>query len=149
MNQKNFALICGIVMLIIGVISFYPNFSSSPEDLPQIDIEASYGLFLNRIPMNVFDKIVFILLGIAGIAVSGKVRTISPAIKFARSVFWIMSALTIFGLFRQTETLFGYWPLFGGGVWMHAIFALVAAYFGYNRTAREAIEKQLVEQEGK
>lgn len=144
MNQKKFALIAGIVMIAIGVLSLYPNLKGSAETLPELNVEASYGLFMNRIPMNVFDKVVFILLGIAGIAVSGQVRTVIPAIQFARVVFWFMSALTLLGLFRQTNTLFGYWPLFGGGIWLHSIIALIAGYFGYNHSARSAFEKKTI-----
>lgn len=142
MKQKNFAFIGGIVMLIIGILAFYPGFNKPVEGLPELNVEASYGLFLNAFPMNIFNKLAFIILGIIGITVSAKERTVRSAIIFIRTVFWFMCAFTILGVFRQTNTLFGYWPLFGNEIWFHAVFAMLAGYFGYNAAARTALESQ-------
>ena len=142
MTQKNFAFIGGIVMLIVGILAFYPGLNKSAEGLPELNVEASYGLFLNVLPMNVFNKLAIIFLGLAGLVVSGKERTNRPAIIYARWVFWIMCGFTIFGLFKQTNTLFGYWPLFGGEVLFHAIIAMLAGYFGYNAAARNSLGSQ-------
>lgn len=142
MKEKKFAFIGGIVMLIIGLLAFYPGLNKSAEGLPDLNVGASYGVFLNVLPMNIFNKLAFIFLGLAGLAVSGKERSNKPAIKYARWVFWIMCAFTLFGLFRQTNTLFGYWPLFGGEVLFHAVIAMFAGYFGYNAAARNTLGNQ-------
>jgi hypothetical protein len=42
-----------------------------------------------------------------------------------------MGALALIGLFPQTNTLFGYWPLFGFEIIAHGIFALIGGYYGY------------------
>ena len=39
--------------------------------------------------------------------------------------------LSVLGLLPQTNTLFGFVPLHGNDVWLHAVLALVAAYFGF------------------
>lgn len=144
MNQKKIALVSGITMLVIGILAFYPGLNRSADELSALNVEASYGVFLNIFPMNILNKLVFIFLGIAGIAVSGKERTTIPAIIFMRWVFWLMSGLTVLGLFRPTNTLFGYWPLYGNDVLIHAVFALVTGYYGYNRAARTTVESKIV-----
>ena len=39
--------------------------------------------------------------------------------------------LSIAGLLPGLDTLFGLTPLFGNDVWLHALLALIAAYFGW------------------
>lgn len=149
MYQRKFALFGGIAMLIIGFLALLPALSGSTEDLPSLTVNASYGLFLNNFPMNIFDKLILIFLGLAGIAVSSKEHTIIPAIKFARAMFWLMSVLTILGLFNKTNTLYGYWPLYGSIIWLHLVFAMLAGYFGYNSSARAALVKNVINNDNK
>lgn len=47
-----------------------------------------------------------------------------------------MGVLTILGLFPQTNTLGGYWPIFGADVLLHAVLAIAGAYFGYMLTSK-------------
>jgi hypothetical protein len=51
-------------------------------------------------------------------------------------VFLIKGALAIMGLIPSTNTFFGYMPLWGKYVAVHALFAVVAAYFGIALSAR-------------
>jgi hypothetical protein len=44
--------------------------------------------------------------------------------------------LAILGLIPGTNTLFGLVPIYGHDVWLHALSALIAAYFGF--VARES-----------
>ncbi|MGZ5278642.1 MAG: hypothetical protein ACXWC9_01790, partial [Pseudobdellovibrionaceae bacterium] len=37
----------------------------------------------------------------------------------------------VLGLIPQTQTFFGYWPLFGAEVWFHGTVAAISAYFGF------------------
>jgi hypothetical protein len=39
--------------------------------------------------------------------------------------------LTVFGLIPGLNTLFGLTPLFGHDVWLHALTAIIAAWFGW------------------
>jgi hypothetical protein len=39
--------------------------------------------------------------------------------------------LTVAGFIPGLETMFGLVPLFQNDIWLHALFALVAAYFGW------------------
>jgi hypothetical protein len=135
MHPKKFALIGGIIMLAIGALALIPSlyqYQSAAFDLPMLKNETSYGLFLGLFPMNIFNKIAMIVFGVAGILAANAPTTNLPkSILFSRIVFFVMGAAAILGLIPATNTLGGYWPLFGNEVWMHGVFALVGAYFGF------------------
>ncbi len=137
MYPKKFALIGGIIMLAMGIISLIPQMVGSVQVLPPLLIEQSYGLFLGLFAMNILNKVALILFGLAGIySASKKFSNLPASIKFSRWTFGLMGALAILGLIPQTNTLFGYWPLFGNVIWLHAAFAVIGAYFGFALTAR-------------
>jgi hypothetical protein len=143
MHPKQFALIGGALMLIVGVVAFVPAFNTAPADagLPLLNLETSYGLFLNAIPMNVINKLVLIAFGITGIWASYRPLTNLPtSINWSRWVFAVMGVGTILGMFYQTNTVGGYWPLFGGDVALHALGTVLGAYFGFVLPARAAKE---------
>lgn len=133
MFPRRYALIGGIVMLAMGLLSLIPQLSSfSDQALPILKVEASYGLFLGLFAMNIFNKIALIILGVAGIwAAEAKFNSLPMSIWFSRAAFVILGVLCILGLFPQTNTLFGYWPLFGYTALVHAVFAVVGAYYGF------------------
>ncbi len=137
MFPRKFALFGGIIMLVIGLIALVAP--GSAVGLPSLDIENSYGLFLNVFPMNVFSKVALIIFGCLGIMASREKYTSLPSsIHFSRWVFGVMGALAILGLFPQTYTLNGTWPLFGNQVWVNGIFALLGGYFGFAETLKMA-----------
>ncbi|MGZ3652708.1 MAG: DUF4383 domain-containing protein [Bdellovibrionota bacterium] len=143
MHPKQFALIGGIVMLVFGAVAFIPALSTSPADagLPLLNLETSYGLFLDIFPMNVMNKLALVIFGLAGIWSANRATTNLPAsINFSRWVFAVMGVAAILGLFTQTDTLGSYWPLFGAEVPLHAVFAALGAYFGFVLPARASKE---------
>lgn len=131
MQTKNFALIGGLIMSIMGIISFIPAMNVT-EGLPPLIVNTSYGMFLDIFPMNVFNKAALIIFGAAGMwAYFTPENNLYYTSIYAKVVFWVMGALAVLGLFPQTNTLFGYWPLFGFEIIAHGIFALAGAYYGY------------------
>lgn len=137
MNAKNFALVGGIVMLVLGALSLIPAFTGLSFGLPILRIETSYGLFLGIFPLNIINKAILIGLGLWGIAAaSDPVLSIPRSITFSRTVCWLSGVLAIMGLFPQTNTVFGFAPLFGAGIWLHAVMALVGGVFGYSVVRR-------------
>lgn len=137
MHPKRFALIGGIIMLAVGLLSLIPNLVGPIDGLPVLRVQESYGYFLGLVPMNIVNKLVLIFLGVAGIYSANERFTNLPAsIHYSRWVFAIAGALAILGLIPQTNTLFGYAPLFGYDVWFHAVIAVAGAYFGFALTAK-------------
>lgn len=143
MHPKQFALIAGIVMVIAGVLALVPSFNVLPTlGMPALNIDTSYGLFLGYVPMNVLNKLALIAFGAVGIAISQAPATALPgSIRWSRIIFVVMGALAILGLFPQTQTLFGYMPLYSWDVVTHAVMAVLGAYFGFALTARVPDQK--------
>lgn len=133
MHPRRFALIGGILMVLAGVLALIPSLSSVPtEGLPVLNVETSYGMFLGLFTWNIVNKIILIVVGLIGIAASQAPATSLPkSIAFSRLVFAFMGILAVLGMFAQTNTLFGYAPLFGHDVWLHGVFSLIGAYFGF------------------
>ena len=142
MQPKKFARIGGTVMLILGLLALIPSLSSTiTDDLPALRLETSYGWFLGLFAMNIINKLALIAFGILGIAAaSSTTRSLPMSINFSRLVFYVMGAGAILGLIPATQTFFGYWPLFGGEVLVHAIFAGLGAYAGYSLTQKASRE---------
>ncbi len=137
MNAKNFALVGGIVMLVLGALSLIPAFTGLSFGLPILKIETSYGLFLGIFPFNIINKAILIGLGLWGIAASSDpVLSIPRSIIFSRTVFLLTAVFAVLGLFPQTNTLLGFVPLFGAGIWLHAVMALISGIFGYSVVRR-------------
>jgi hypothetical protein len=131
---QGFALYGGIAMLLMGFLALIPALSVVPyEGLPVLRIDYSYGMFLGFFPMNILNKIALMAFGVAGILVSREAaRSYESSVLYSRAVFFVMGALAILGMFPLTNTLFGFWPLYGGEIFAHAIFAILGAYFGYH-----------------
>ena len=130
MNTKTFALIFGIVFLAVGALGFVPGMTHMPPMDPRdVTMTQGHGDLLGLFPVNLLHNIVHILFGLWGILASrgsfGGART------YARGVAIIYGLLTVLGLLEATSTTFGLIPIHGNDVWLHAVLALIAAYFGW------------------
>ncbi len=150
MNPRRYALVGGIVMLAMGVLALVPAFSPYSYELIPLNFEVSYGLFLGMFPMNILNKIVLILFGIYGIRASQmENRSLPMSIAWSRTVFFVTGLATILGLIPATSTLFGLWPLYGGAVLYHGIFAILGAFYGYTLTSKAAQNEEVKKDEPK
>ena len=139
MHPKTYALVGGALMVLMAALSFLPALNQLPAEagLPPLYVETSYGLFLNFFPMNIVNKVALLVFGIWGIAAASASTTALPrSINWSRWVFAVMGVGALLGIIPATNTVYGYWPLFGGEVWAHGIFAVLGAYFGFALPAR-------------
>jgi hypothetical protein len=129
MNTRNFAMIFGIVFLVIGIGGFIPGLTDHGAQ-PHADLTMTegYGHELGMFPINLLHNIVHIIFGVWGLAAS---RSLGGARTYARVVAVIYALLTVMGLVDGLNTTFGLIPLYGADVALHAVLALVAAYFGF------------------
>jgi hypothetical protein len=132
---KQFALIMGIVFVAIGVMGFIPGLTTQ-ADHPEVTVDAGEGYIMGIFPTNVLHNIVHLISGVAGIALS---RSFDGARLFARVLAVMYGLLTVMGLFPVLNTTFGLIPIFGNDVWLHAVIALAAAYFGFLEPARTTV----------
>lgn len=135
MSIRRFALIGGVVMFVMGILALVPDLSRTAAYLPELQVTNSYGVFLGLFPMNIFNKLALIAFGIAGV-MSARAESPLTAVKYSRTVALVMGTLAVFGFIPGLNTLYGYWPLFGGEILAHGAFAVLGAYFGYAVPAR-------------
>jgi hypothetical protein len=133
MLLRRFALVAGLVYLVVGILGFVPGLVQPPHAPRELAVDAGYGNLLGLFPINVVHNVVHLLIGAWGVAAW---RSHAGALGFARGLAVIYGLLTVLGLIPATETLFGLAPLYGHDVWLHAATALVAAYFGFGPPAR-------------
>lgn len=128
MGVRLFALISGIVYLLVGILGFIPTFVSPPIGAPEIAVDGIYGYLLGIFPINSLHNIVHLAVGIWGIFAY---RRYASARTFSKSLAIFYGVLAVMGLFPILRTTFGLIPIFGNDVWLHALTALIAAYFGF------------------
>jgi hypothetical protein len=80
--------------------------------------------------VNVLHNVVHLLFGVWGMIAAA---SIDASRTYARSVAIVYAVLTLLGLIPATNTAFGLVPIYGNDVWLHALLAGVAAYFGFAR----------------
>jgi hypothetical protein len=129
MNTRTFALIFGIVFLIVGAGGFLTDVTlMAPHSDPRISVGTLFGYELGMFPVNVLHSIVHVLFGIWGLLAY---KSLSASKGYFKAVAIIYALLTVMGLVPALNTTFGLIPLFGHDVWLHALLAVVAAYFGF------------------
>jgi hypothetical protein len=129
MALRRFALIFGIVFLIVGAGGFIPAMVA-PHSHPDVTVTSGLGLELSLFPINVLHNIVHLLFGIWGLLAS---RSDDGARGYAKAVAIIYALLTVMGFIPalRLHTTFGLVPLYGNDIWLHALLAIVAGYFGF------------------
>lgn len=144
MRTATFALFAGIVYLSAGLIGLVPEaLTPPPADAPPTRLNALYGYLLGLFPVNVVHSLVHLVIGIWGVVswqadhIGRRVR--SPRV-FARTIAIVYGLLAVLGVIPATNTLFGLVPLHGHDIWLHAVTAAIAAYFGWR--GKEEIERR-------
>lgn len=143
MTTRTFALIFGIVFLVVGIAGFIPGLVTYPgpgadvaPGAPDASVAAevlhTHGYLLGLFPVNALHNLFHLVWGVFGVAAY---RGLANARIFARATAIVYGLLTVLGLIPGLNTLFGLLPLYGHDVWLHAVLALIAAYFGFARPA--------------
>ncbi len=124
------ALSLGLLFLLLGLAGFVPAFvapSASATSVP------GFGYLFGVFPTNYFHNAIGILVGVWGIAAF---TSLSGAIVFNRIFAIVYAAGAILGLLPFTNTVFGITPLFGNNIWLNAIAAAIAFYYGFVKSAQ-------------
>lgn len=125
---RYFALVYGIVFLLVGIAGFVPGLVAPPQAGTDLTIGTGFGRLFNLFPVNVLHNLVHLAFGVWGLAAY---RTFSASRLYARGVAVIYAVLTVMGLIPLLNTTFGLIPLYGHDVWLHLLLAAVAAVFGW------------------
>ena len=127
-HVRYFALVYGIVFLLVGIAGFVPGLVHMPEAGAEVAVDEGFGRLFGLFPINLLHNLVHILFGVWGLVAY---RTFSAARLYARSVAVIYAVLAVMGLIPVLNTTFGLIPLYGHDVWLHILLAAIAAYFGW------------------
>ncbi|HEY8591979.1 MAG TPA: DUF4383 domain-containing protein [Sphingomicrobium sp.] len=129
MTTRKFALVWGIIFLIIGAGGFIPGLMHPPAmDDPDIAMRTMYGRELGLFPVNLLHSIVHLLFGLWGVLAY---RSWDAAKTYAKVTAVVYAVFVVMGLIPGLDTTFGLVPLFSHDVWLHIILAAGAAYFGF------------------
>lgn len=135
MTSRDFARVIGILLLVVGILGFVPGLKSlPPSTAPHLAVEGGYGLLLGLFAVNWMHNLAHLGIGIVGLRSS---QSISESRKFARLLALFYGALAVMGLIPALKSTFGFIPLFGHDVWLHAATAAVGAYFGFSQRAEK------------
>ena len=143
MSVRYFALILGIMFLLIGVLAFVPGLTTTPPAAAADAVDAGagaahqhdlvvtgpgHGYLLGLFHVNLLHNLVHLAFGLWGVLAY---RSLGGSITYARSVAVIYGLLAIMGLIPGLNTMFGLVPIHGHDVWLHLVIAGAAAYFGW------------------
>lgn len=134
MAIRYFAIAAGVVYALVGLLGFVPGITvEGPPNAPPVTVSSFYGNLLGLFPVNLVHNLVHLAIGAWGIV--AYTRGIPSSRVFARGLAVLYAVLAIMGLIPGFNILFGLVPLYGHDVWLHALTAMVAAYFGWMHRA--------------
>lgn len=131
MSTRTFAMIFGVVFLAVGILGF-GVIPQALKDSGGTGMDA-HGMLLGMFHVSFWHNIVHILFGLWGLAAA---RSASGAVGYFKVVAVVYALLAIMGLFEATKHGFTYVELGDKNVYLHAVLAVIAAFFGFvNRPA--------------
>ena len=132
MNTRTFAMIFGVVFLILGAGGFIPGLTlmdhSGHEADSEVTLRSFFGYALGMFPVNVLHNLVHVIFGIWGILAA---KSYANSRGYFRVVAIAYGLFVVMGFVPGLRTTFGLIPLYGGDIGLHAVLALGGAYFGW------------------
>lgn len=135
MGTRYFALVLGIIYLLIGLMGLIPGVVTAAAN-PGVTVDVLNGTLLGIFPVNIIHTLVHLIIGIWGIIAY---RSYSASRSFSMTVGVLFLVLFIMGLIPGLNTLFGLAPLYGADVWLHLITGIAGLYFGL--TSRTPVDR--------
>ena len=117
---RRVAMVFGVVFLLIGILGLV-----SPGGM-SMAADPAPGMVLGMIPVNLLHNIVHLLFGVWGLIAA---RSFAGAKQYAQitGVIYIVLALCGFVI----PTTFGFIPIGGSAIWLHALIGIVLAGVGF------------------
>lgn len=113
---KNFAMIFGIVLIVIGILGFFPTLT--PE-----------GYLLGLFHVNTAHNLVHLLSGIVALLCS--LNGFYASQLFFQVFGVIYGLVALFGLYYQDQPIFGLIANNLHDIWLHILISAVSLYLGF------------------
>lgn len=136
MRVRTFALVAGVVFTVVGLLGLFGIGVTHPMDMGHLSVDANSGRLFGLFPVNILHNLFHLAIGVWGLSVYYAMlgqRT------YAKSLAIIYAVLAIMGFFPVLNTTFGLIPLYGHDIWLHALTAGAAAYFGWAKEPARAV----------
>ncbi|HEV2127044.1 MAG TPA: DUF4383 domain-containing protein [Thermomicrobiales bacterium] len=127
MGTRWFALVVGVVYLVIGIAGFIPALGVD-RHTPDLAIESHYRDLFGLFPINILHNVVHLSVGVLGIVAY---RSFASARLYCKGLAIFYGVLAIMGMIPVLNTTFDLIPIFSHDIWLHALTALAAAYSGW------------------
>lgn len=137
MSARAFAFYGGITMLVISLLALI--FPGSPAGMYITHVDISYGMFLGYFPANILNKLVLLIFGVSGLLIH---KNHLKSVRYCKVVVVFMGLGALLGLIPVTSAMWGYLPLYGGEVMLHALFAIWAGFSLLSRRPLEPIPQE-------
>ena len=127
MRTRYFALAVGIIYLLVGLAGFV---LTDEREIVGLDVDNGEGDLLGLFPVNVLHNLVHIAIGLLGILAY---RSFDFARNYSRALAIVYALLAVMGLIDagNLNNTFGLIPIYSHDIWLHAVTAAIAAYFGF------------------
>ena len=133
MNARFFALLIGVVYLMLGLAGLVPAaLVPPPPDAPPTSFALLYGHLLGLFPVNVLHSALHLAVGFWGLCAWSRKCS---AVAYARALALAFAVLALLGVLPGADALLGAMPVYGHDVWLHAATAALGAYFGWRPSA--------------
>lgn len=135
MTERYCALTIGVLFLILGIAGFIPALVSLPgttasyvpADVAPGAYSAGFGYVFGVFPTNFLHNLVHCAVGLLGIS---SYTSATSARLFNRVFAVAYIIIAIMGLLPFAKSFFGLMPIFGNNVWLNALTAIAAGYYG-------------------
>jgi hypothetical protein len=128
MTGQRFAMILGLVLLLLGLAGFVPPLVRPASGVHGLSLDAGTPLLFGWFGATVVHNLVYGLIGAWGI-VSARGR--ASADRWAGRAAAIFLLLMLCGVVPGFDTMFGLMPLYGNDIWLNFLLAALCAYFGW------------------
>jgi hypothetical protein len=127
-NQKNFALVLGVVFVLVGLMGM-TQIGVSEYTGPTLTIKSEQGDLLHLFHVNVLHNLVHLLFGLFGIFAWFAGARAARVYCQVTGVVYLL--LVVLGLIPATNSTFGLIPIDQHDIWLHALIGAAACYFGF------------------
>ena len=132
-QTQQVALVLGIVFLGAGIAGFVPAFLT-PSDEPMA-VNTLHGRLFGLFPVNILHDLFHVAFGVWGLMVF---RRFAASKTYLKTTAIVYGVLIVAGFIPGLQTMFGLIPLHSHDIWLHALIAAPAAYFGFRAEQPEA-----------